>query len=74
MPYNTIKIALHDDQLAILDAAVNREDNFAVMAQPYIKGPRRGELLVYILTPKQFQTVQPAIIEARELPAYEPKR
>ena len=71
MAYKGISLTLTDEQMVEIEAAVNDDVPFALLAQPQIRGIFSGQLNVYVCTAKQHQILETAIKEAREYPAYD---
>jgi hypothetical protein len=70
MPITSLDLPLSPCQLKKLTEATRGGQNFALMAQPWVDGHRKGTLEVYILTPEQFDVLAPATRQARDLPAF----
>lgn len=71
MSYTVVKLTLTSKQISRIEAVVGTSNQFALLAHPQIRGIEMGSMPVYVLTPEQYKVIDPAIKEARALPAYE---
>lgn len=70
MPYKVIELTLTDEQMATIDSELG-DNQWALIAQPQMRGRSSGLLYVYVCTPEQYKMLDVAVIAARELPMYQ---
>ena len=73
MPFTKITLDLKPCQLRKIREMLGDTEGrrFCVFAEPQVEGSREGLMDVMVCTREQYEVLKPAMIAARDLPAFE---
>lgn len=71
MPFINLELELTDEQVEVInDVLGDTEQQFALLAQPMVRGIKSGLMPLYVCTPEQYKLIDEGVREARKLEAF----